>query len=394
MPVRADSGAVTITEVSSSHAAQETGHTGPAGSRHRFLEALDDRRLVLANVGPNWFASVMGTSIVATAAATLPVQITGLRGFAQAVWVLAGLALIIVSAATVGHWARHPDRARSHASNPVMAHFYGAPPMALLAFGAATILVGGDLIGRSTAIWLDVVLWVLGTIYGLATTVLVPYWAFTRHDVADDGAFGGWLMPVVPPMVSAATGALLIPHTAPGQLRLTLLALCYSMFGLSLLASIVVITLLSVRLARHKVGAAAAVPTLWIVLGPLGQSITAVNNLGTQASLALPAPFSTAFRALALVYGLPVFGFAMMWAAIAIAITVRTARQHLPFSLTWWSFTFPVGTVVTGTSGLATHSGATFFTVAAVVFFLGLVVAWATVAVRTAHGVFTGRLLR
>ena len=55
------------------------------------------------------------------------------------------------------------------------------------------------------------------------------------------------------------------------------------MFGLSLLASLVVITLVWGRLARHKIGAAAMVPTLWIVLGPLGQSITAANNLGAQA---------------------------------------------------------------------------------------------------------------
>jgi tellurite resistance protein TehA-like permease len=116
-------------------------------------------------------------------------------------------------------------------------------------------------------------------------------------------------MPVVPPMVSAATGALLIPHTAPGRLRLTLFRLCWSMFGLSLLASPVVITLLWGRLARHKVGAAAAVPTLWIVLGPLGQSITTANDVGAQAHLAVPAPFSTAFQALGLVYGLPVWGF-------------------------------------------------------------------------------------
>ncbi len=366
----------------------------PRPSGGRFLSALEDRQLVVANVGPNWFASVMGTSIVATAAATLPVRIPGQLGFAQLVWVLAGLLLLAVSGATVAHWVRHPQKARSHAGNPVMAHFYGAPPMALLAFGAATLLVAGDLVGQSTALGLDVVLWVVGTLYGLATAVAVPYWAFTRHDVPEDGAFGGWLMPVVPPMVSAATGALLIPHAPAGQLRLTLLTLCYSMFGLSLLSSIVIITLLWGRLARHKVGAAAAVPTLWIVLGPLGQSITATNNLGEQAHLALPAPFSTAFRALALVYGLPVWGFAMMWGAIAIAVTVRTVRQHLPFSLTWWSFTFPVGTVVTGTSGLAAHSGDVFFTVAAVVLFLGLLAAWITVAIRTAHGVWTGDLLR
>ncbi len=66
----------------------------------------------------------------------------------------------------------------------------------------------------------------------------------------------------------------------------------------------------------------------------------------------------------------------------------------MPFSLTWWSFTFPVGTVVTGTSGLVAATGAHFVVAAAVVFYVGLLVAWATVAIRTGHGVYHGHLLR
>ena len=358
------------------------------------LVALADRRQALAAIGPNWFASVMGTSIVATAATSLPTQVPGQRVVAEAVWALAGLLLLAVCAATAAHWLRHPDRARQHLADPVMAHFYGAPPMALLAWGAATITAGGGLIGNAAAVRVDAALWLLGTALGLASAVTVPYAAFTRHTGADHAAFGGWLMPVVPPMVSAATGAALVPHTPAGQLRSTLVALCYGLFGVSLLASLVVITLLWGRLARHGVGAPAAVPTLWIVLGPLGQSVTAVNALGAQAHLALPSPYAAAFRALGLVYGLPVWGFALMWAALATAVTVRTARAHLPFSLTWWSFTFPVGTVVTGTSALARTSGLTLFTAAAAALFVVLVGAWATVAVRTARGVWTGALLR
>ena len=351
------------------------------------------RRLSLADVGPNWFASVMGTSIVATAAAGLPVQVPGQRVFAQVVWALAGLLLVAVCAGTAGHWLRYPERARGHARNPVMAHFYGAVPMALLAWGAATITVGRDVVGEHVAVDLDVVLWLVGTVLGLAVAVAVPYWLFTRYEVGDEAAFGGWLMPIVPPMVSAATGAALVPHTPAGQERLALTAGCWAMFGLSLLASLVVITLLWGRLARYKVGAAVAVPTLWIVLGPLGQSITATNALGAQADLAWPQPYATAFRALGLVYGLPVWGFAVMWAAVALAVTVRTAREHLPFSLTWWSFVFPIGTMVTGTSGLAAHSGLSALTVAAAAFFLVLLGAWVLVAVRTARAVWTGALL-
>ena len=71
-----------------------------------------------------------------------------------------------------------------------------------------------------------------------------------------------------------------MPYAAAGQVRLSLLLCCYAMFGLSLIASFVIITLIWHRLAVHKVGPAHLVPTLWIVLGPLGQSITAANLLG------------------------------------------------------------------------------------------------------------------
>jgi tellurite resistance protein TehA-like permease len=104
------------------------------------------------------------------------------------------------------------------------------------------------------------------------------------------------------------------------------------------------------------------------------------------ASLALPRPYSTAFAAFGVVYGVPVWGFAMLWASLAAALTVRAARQRLPFSLTWWSFTFPVGTCVTGASGLALHTGAAAFRWAAVALYLALVAAWAVVSARTARG--------
>ncbi len=104
-------------------------------------------------------------------------------------------------------------------------------------------------------------------------------------------------MPLIAPLVSAATGALLVSHLPAGQLRLTMLLACYAMFGLSLIASLVVITQLWRRLVRYGPGPAAMVPTVWIVLGPLGQSITAANLLGEAAHLALPPSSSNAATA-------------------------------------------------------------------------------------------------
>ncbi|HEX3388780.1 MAG TPA: TDT family transporter [Streptosporangiaceae bacterium] len=358
------------------------------------LRDLDRAADAFASLGPNWFASVMGTGIVAVAGATLPVQWPGLREFATAVWVLAAGWLVVLAAAEIVHWARHRAAALGHARNPVMVQFYGAPPMALLTVGAGALLLGPAVIGAHAALVVDAVLWPLGTLGGLASSLAVPYLMFTRLRAAPDAAFGGWLMPVVPPMVSAATGALLIPHLPAGQPRLSLLLACYAMFGISLVASVVVITQLWQRLVRHSIGPAAMVPTLWIVLGPLGQSITAAGLLGGAARLVLPYPYGPAFQAFGLVYGVPVWGFAALWAGLAAAITVRAARAHLPFSLTWWSFTFPVGTVVTGTTSLSQHTGDGLFRWAAAGLYLVLVAAWAVVSVRTAAATWRGSLLR
>jgi tellurite resistance protein TehA-like permease len=193
-------------------------------------------------------------------------------------------------------------------------------------------------------------------------------------------------------MVSAATGALLIPHLPEGQLRLGMLMSCYAMFGISLFATLFIVPQVWRRLVVYKTGAAASVPTVWIVLGPLGQSITAVNLLAGDAASVLPPPFGQAASAFGLFYGVPTWGFAAMWMVLSAALTLRTARQKLPFALTWWSFTFPLGTVVTGTSALSARIHADLFTGASVVLYILLVAAWITVAIRTAQGSRRGYL--
>ena len=376
-----------------------TGQETPAVKSHPgpfriILKDLERPGDIFRDLGPNWFTSVMGTGIVAIAAAIFPFRVAGVHVFGLVAWALAAAWLGVLSAGWAVHWARHTERARDHADNPVMAQFWGAPAMAMMTVGTGALLLGRDWIGLDAAVDADWVLWGLGTALGLATACWIPYLMMTRHEIAPDGAFGGWLMPVVPPMVSAANGALLIPYAAAGQARLTLLVGCYAMFGISLFASVIIITLVWGRLVTHKTLPALMVPTSWIVLGPLGQSITAAGNLAKVAGLALHAPYAAGASVFALLYGMPTWGFAMAWLAIAAAITLRTARMDkgLPFGLTWWSFTFPVGTCVTGTIGLAARTGADLLRVGAAGLFLLLLAAWLIVVIRTVHGVASGRL--
>ncbi|MFD9700194.1 TDT family transporter [Lentzea sp. NPDC059081] len=318
-----------------------------------------------APFGPNLFAAVMGTGIVATAGASMP----GLRTAATVVWALDAVLLTVLVVAAVRTWT--PATVRGQVADPVMAQFWGAPPMALMTVGTGTLLLGSDWIGLPAALAADWVLWTLGTLLGLVTSVLVP----VRMIGSGELAFGGWLMPVVPPMVSAASGALLAQHLE-GSARQTMVLGCYALFGISLFATLVVVPQIWHRLVRHGPGAATTVPTLWIVLGPLGQSITA-------AALLAGVPVLPGQVAFAVLHGTATWGFALLWLAFATVVTVRTARRGLPFALTWWSFVFPLGTLVTGSSALGARVGSPMFTVVADVLYGVLVLAWVVVGVRT-----------
>ncbi|WP_228120469.1 TDT family transporter [Streptomyces fagopyri] len=342
------------------------------------------QRLPAANVtsrppfGPSWFAAVMGTGIVANAVVTLPRSIPGLRTAATVVWAGAALLLVVLAVGYVRQRAL-----RVHVADPTQAQFFGAPAVAFLTVGAGALQLGRPVIGERAALNVDLALWSIGTVLGLATAATVPYLMVTRHRFAPDAAFGGWLMPVVPPLVSATTGALLVPHMPAGQLRLDLVLGCYAMFGLGLVAALLVLAMVYSRLVHHDAPTGAMVPTVWIGLGALGQIVTGLAALATAAPGALPTPYVHGTAVLALLAGVGVWGFAMLWLALATALTVREFRAGLPFAPTWWSFIFPLGACVTGTAVLASRTGSQVFVWTAVALYVLLVAAWIVVAYRS-----------
>ncbi|MEW2415716.1 TDT family transporter [Streptomyces sp. NPDC046866] len=347
----------------------------------------------MRHLGPNWYASVMGTAIVANAGATLPYRLPGQQAACQIVWALSAAALLLLLAARAGHWLHHRDQARAHLLDPAVAPFYGCLAMALLAVGGGTLIVGKDLIGEPAAVAADAVLFTAGTAIGLAMAVVVPYLMVVRHEADAAQATPVWLLPLVAPMVSAALGPLLVPHLPAGQAREALLLACYAMFGISLLATLLMLPLVLARLITAGPLPLPLTPTLFLVLGPLGQSTTAVNQLADVAPQAIGAPYAGALGAFAVVYGVPVLGFALLWLALAAAMLVRAARAGMGFAMTWWALTFPVGTCVTGAAGLARHTGLAAFAWLAAALFAALLTAWLLAAAHTLRGLLTGRLL-
>lgn len=337
-------------------------------------------RALAAGVAPAWFATVMGTGVLAVAAELLPVRAGVLDAVAVGAWMAAALLLAVLVAMAAGRRAdRRADR-RALAGEPTL----GVPPMAVMTVGAATALAGRHVVGEDAALVVAAALWAVGTALALLVAVAVPAAMVTRQRPVLADASGAWVLPLVPPMVSATTGAGLVAHAPAGQARLDLLLLLYALFGLSLLPTLLTVAVVWARLLLHGPGPAERAPALWVVLGPLGQSITAASLLGAAAAHTLDGPAAEALRAFGLVYGLIVWGFAVLWLALAIVLTRHHARRDgVPFTAAWWSFVFPVGTLVTGTSELALRTGSDALRGAAIALFLMLLAAWATTVARS-----------
>ncbi len=339
-------------------------------------------------------AAVMGTGVIGIAAHTLPAQVPLLGILADGSWLLACVLLLGVIVLNLLQIVRFPQVAKAHLKDRRTAPATGTLAMAFLTVGTATLLIGSDWLGASTARTADEVLFACGTALGLLTAVWVPLLLIRRddHGGPDDTA-ATWLLPIVPPMVSAAAGGTLAQHLPEGTARATLVVAGLMLFGLSLLAGVLMISLVWARLLLHGPEVTAATPSLWVVLGPLGQGATALNAIAVAAIGALPSPYPSGLAVVALVGGTTLLGFAALWAVLSAVLTARAARSPLPFHLGWWSFTFPVGTCVTGLSALAVRLGLPALNAAAVLAFLALLAAWLVVAPRTVRAIRQGSMV-
>ncbi|UXA17918.1 C4-dicarboxylate transporter [Mycobacterium sp. SMC-4] len=339
------------------------------------------------HVSPSLFASVMGTGIVAALAVRFEEFWPAFRGFGTAVWLLAGLWLLILSLALAGHWILHRCEAVSIGRNAAVLPFYGTVPMAILTVGAGTLLYGDAVFGPA-ACWIAGLLWTLGTLLGIATAIGVPVIAVLSAHPAEDFTLPCWMLPVVPPMVSAATGAGLLEHIDSPHLRLAMLTLCYGLFGMALILALLTLAMIYNRLMRIGAPAATALPTIWIPLGVIGQSIAAANLLGVQEiSLNVAGSVTSAvLQTVGIGFGVVMLGFTLFWILFAAALTAQATVIQAPFSLSWWSVVFPIGAVTLGLSALAEAANFPVLQFLSLGLYVTLVVIWLAVASRSVAG--------
>ena len=377
--------------------ATRTGHSGrviqsphPTTADHARVPSPQPRPAAQSAVvpppGPQWYGSLMGTGIAATLTQTLSDDLPGGQQLAVVLLLLGWLLFAGLTAAFALRVLRAPsvlgDTIREI---PVLAT-WGMVSMGVLSLGSATATVvpahWESLAGAAWAV--DGVLWTMGTVLGVLTALGFAT-RLIGHDVGAPTTT--WGLPIVPPMVSATTGAALVPHlgTRHGQLLLVIVAV--ACFFLALVLGLVVFAVAYHHHWRVDPLPLAAATSAWIPLGVVGQSTAAAQALAAQAQhFVLPQDAGT-LTGLAHVYGAVMLTLGVPLIAWAAVVTVRGFRRRMPFSPGWWALTFPVGTVCLGLHAMAEGTGIRALGIASDLVCVVLLFNWALCAVATVRAI-------
>jgi C4-dicarboxylate transporter/malic acid transport protein len=138
----------------------------------------------------------------------------------------------------------------------------------------------------------------------------------------------------------------------------------------------------------HKPAQGILTPTVWIHLAPIGVIPVSLLNVAEQ----LPFP---ALRELAIGVMLLLWGFGVWWLVMASLLTLSArAAGQLPFALSWWGFTFPIGAFVAESLRLSKVLGWNSTFAIGVAAWLLLCFFWLVTLFRTARGVASGAIFQ
>lgn len=356
---------------------------------------LQHSRDVIRQFTPNWFTMTMGTGVVALILPEFPFAQEILWQVATALWQFNTPLFIVFSLVYALRWLIYPQEAKQIFSHPSMALFLGAIPM-----GLATVLNGflkyGVALYGDIAIQIAQVLWFVDAILAVSIGVLVPFCMFYKQEHQLHTMTAMWLLPIVACEVTATSGGLLLAHLAVGQQAVGILFASYMLWGMSVLPAFGILTILMLRLALHKLPSKELAISGWLALGPIGTGALALLVLGAQAPQVLAyiqlEQLGVFFQNAGIVASFILLGFGVWWFAIAVLTTLKHAATDLPFNLSWWGLTFPLGVFTLAVLNLGHQLHVSFIVNTGLAFAAILMMLWVMVMAKTLKGMYQGHL--
>jgi C4-dicarboxylate transporter/malic acid transport protein len=344
------------------------------------MKATKPENIIIKNFSPAWFASVMGTGALSLACNSYSEFLPSLKSAALVLFYFNTAWAFILLIPWVLRWIIYPNQAIADLNHPITAQFY------------ATIGIGFMLVGMGMLVFLQsiiagFVIWFAGTLMTIFFAIIIPLIMFEGKHVQLDHINPAWFIPPVGLIVIPAGGSLFLPFFN-GLRWETLIVLNYFSWGAGFFLWLSLLAITFYRFILHHPLPGNLIPTFWINLGPIGVGATSLVNLVKNTSfLASKEPFGT--------FGLILWGFGIWWVLIAGIVTILyMKRANLPFAMSWWAFTFPLGAYVLASNTLAKFFNLFLVDYIGFALFWLLVIFWSLTFFNSMRGIYTLKLFK
>lgn len=229
-----------------------------------------------------------------------------------------------------------------------------------------------------------------------------------------------WLLPIVSSVVAAASGGVVASAIMPfsSSLAASTIIVSYVIWGTGVPLACFIMALWIYRTAIGGVPAPAALPSVFLPLGPCGQGSFGIILLGRTVrhlahlhgtSLTIKISNDTAASMMniadaiyagGLITGLVLWGLGLCWYLLAFAIISnhlfkknnRNFFHHSKFSVGLWALTFPIGVFATSTTILASELDSPAFRVIGAFLSAQVALHWVYVTILTLYKVGNGTI--
>ncbi len=344
------------------------------------LLEISQKRDIIKNFAPSWFAMVMGTGIFAISSQFYSIYIPLLENIAQWLFYFNVFLFFILLVPWTLRWILFPENAISDFNHPVLANFFPTIAIAMLVLSSNFITIGQNMTTGK-------IFWFIGSFLTIYFSIRISYKMFLSESVKLDHISPAWFIPPVGLIVIPVSGGLLINEFS-GLMQEFIILLNYFSWGSGFFIYLSLLAICMYRFILHNPLPNTLVPTMWITLGPIGAGILSLISLVQNSNfITVKEPFE--------IFSLLFWGFGIWWAFIAIFITLHYIRKvNLPYSLSWWAFTFPLGVYVAASYKVSLLFGFDLVSYIGFALYLLLFVIWTITLLNTLKNTYTGRLFK
>jgi len=307
----------------------------------------------------------MGTGVVSILLHNLPYNTIWIYWLSVTVFVLNVALFAIMFTLSLLRYALWPEIWPLMVQHPNQALFLGAVPMGFATIVNMVAFVCVPVWGR-WAINLAWTLWIVDAIVSVAVAFYLPFVIMSGEEETKFSSMTAlWLLPVVAPIVAAASAGVVAGVLTHPQHALWTVILGYVLWGIGVPMALFLLAIYFQRLALHKLPPREVIISVFIPIGPFGQGGYGIMTLGKVAMKVFPQThtlhelFGVILYNLGFIVALVMWAFGLVWFFFALATIYKSKR--FPFNMGWWGFTFPIGVYAANTVVLGEEMPSRFF---------------------------------